>query len=51
MDIVQTLLKLAENIIANPKESKYQKFKPTNATIKRTLVEPRGTLEFAVEVC
>ena len=43
-------MKLAENIIAHPDDPKYQKFKPTNATINRLLVEPRGTLEFAVAV-
>ncbi|KAI0719546.1 hypothetical protein C8T65DRAFT_635723 [Cerioporus squamosus] len=48
LESLQTLLKLAENIIAHPDELKYQRFKPTNATIKRTLVEPRGTLEYAV---
>ncbi len=46
----QTLLKLAENVIAHPEDPKYQKFKPTNTTIKRLLVEPRGTLEYAVAV-
>ena len=46
----QTLLKLAENIIAHPEDPKYQKFKPTNTTINRLLVEPRGTLEYAVAV-
>ncbi|RDX55623.1 hypothetical protein OH76DRAFT_755621 [Lentinus brumalis] len=48
LESLQTLLKLAENIIAHPDEAKYQKFKPTNPTIQRTLVEPRGTLEYAV---
>lgn len=48
LESLQTLLKLAENIIAHPDEAKYQKFKPTNAMIKRTLVDPRGTLEYAV---
>ena len=44
------MLKLAENIINNPEEAKYQRFKPTNGTIKRTLVDPKGTLEYAVAV-
>ena len=47
---IQTLLKLAENILAHPDEAKYQKFKPTNSTINRLLVEPKGTLEYAVAV-
>ncbi|CDO75594.1 hypothetical protein BN946_scf184858.g34 [Trametes cinnabarina] len=50
LEALQTLLKLAENIIDHPDEVKYQRFKPTNPTIKRLLVEPRGTLEYAVAV-
>ncbi|KAI0638195.1 hypothetical protein C8Q77DRAFT_416722 [Trametes polyzona] len=48
LESLQTLLKLAQNIIDHPDEAKYQRFKPTNATIKRVLVDPRGTLEYAV---
>ncbi|KAI0335476.1 hypothetical protein GY45DRAFT_1240298 [Cubamyces sp. BRFM 1775] len=48
LEALQTLLKLAQNIIDHPGEAKYQKFKPTNASIKRLLVDPRGTLEYAV---
>ncbi|KAI0352950.1 hypothetical protein OH77DRAFT_1428070 [Trametes cingulata] len=48
LESLQTLLKLAQNIIDHPDEPKYQRFKPTNATIKRVLVDPRGTLEYAV---
>ncbi|KAH9853464.1 hypothetical protein C2E23DRAFT_821546 [Lenzites betulinus] len=48
LESLQTLLKLAQNIIDHPGEAKYQRFKPTNATIKRVLVDPRGTLEYAV---
>ncbi|KAI0771636.1 hypothetical protein BD413DRAFT_445850, partial [Trametes elegans] len=48
LEALQTLLKLAQNIIDHPDEAKYQRFKPTNATIKRLLVDPRGTLEYAV---
>ncbi|KAI0660974.1 hypothetical protein C8Q70DRAFT_973882 [Cubamyces menziesii] len=48
LEALQTLLKLAQNIIDHPGEVKYQKFKPTNASIKRLLVDPRGTLEYAV---
>ena len=43
----QTLLKLAENILEHPDEEKYQKFKTTNPTIKKLLVDPKGTLEYA----
>ncbi|EIW61950.1 uncharacterized protein TRAVEDRAFT_163609 [Trametes versicolor FP-101664 SS1] len=48
LESLQTLLKLAQNIVDHPDEVKYQRFKPTNATIKRVLVDPRGTLEYAV---
>ncbi|TFY51527.1 hypothetical protein EVJ58_g10519 [Rhodofomes roseus] len=41
---------LAENIAAHPGEDKYKKFKPTNTKIKRVLVDPKGTLEYAVAV-
>ncbi|TBU49543.1 hypothetical protein BD309DRAFT_947092 [Dichomitus squalens] len=50
LESLQTLLKLAENIIAHPDDPKYQKFKPTNSTINRLLVEPKGTLEYAVAI-
>ncbi|OBZ70199.1 hypothetical protein A0H81_10039 [Grifola frondosa] len=48
LESLQTLLKLADNILEHPDDTKYQKFKPTNANIKRRLVDPRGTLEYAV---
>ncbi len=41
------MLKLAENIIEHPDEEKYQRFKSTNPTIKRLLVDPKGTIEYA----
>ncbi|KZT71571.1 hypothetical protein DAEQUDRAFT_724105 [Daedalea quercina L-15889] len=43
-----TLKTLAENIVAHPNEDKFKKFKPTNSKIKRVLVDPKGTLEYAV---
>ncbi|CCM01579.1 uncharacterized protein FIBRA_03639 [Fibroporia radiculosa] len=45
---LQILKTLAENILAHPDEEKYRKFKPTNSKIKTLLVEPKGTLEYAV---
>ncbi|KDQ21045.1 hypothetical protein BOTBODRAFT_169708 [Botryobasidium botryosum FD-172 SS1] len=44
---VKTLLTLADNILKNPGEEKYQSFKTTNGLIKRTLVEVKGGLEYA----
>ena len=46
----QILLKLSGNILDHPGEDKYSKFKPTNQKIKEYLVDPQGTLEYAVEV-
>lgn len=46
----QTLLTIAENILNHPGETKYQQFKPTNTIIKKNLVEPKGALEYAIEV-
>ncbi|EKM59515.1 uncharacterized protein PHACADRAFT_250072 [Phanerochaete carnosa HHB-10118-sp] len=50
LESLQTLLKLAENIIQNPNELKYQKFKTTNGNIKRLIIDPKGTLEYAREM-
>ena len=38
---------LADNILKNPNDTKYYRFKPTNAKIRRVLVEPKGTIEYA----
>ncbi|OCH94099.1 hypothetical protein OBBRIDRAFT_789626 [Obba rivulosa] len=48
LEALAILLTLAENILNHPAEEKYYKFKPTNARIKRLLVDPKGTLEYAV---
>ncbi|CAL1700664.1 unnamed protein product [Somion occarium] len=48
LESLDILLKLAENIIKHPDEDKYLRFKPTNAKIKQYLVDPKGTLEYAV---
>ena len=41
---------LSENIINHPEEEKYHRFKPTNTAIRKKIVDPKGTLEYAVEV-
>ena len=46
----QILLTIADNLIKDPENPKYQQFKPTNNTIKRNLVDVKGALEYAVEV-
>ncbi|PPQ98568.1 hypothetical protein CVT24_004059 [Panaeolus cyanescens] len=46
----QILLTISENLIKEPGNPKYQRFKPTNSIIKRDLVEPKGALEYAIEM-
>ena len=48
--VSKTLSMLARNIIDHPDEEKYHRFKPTNTTIRKKIVDPRGSLEYAVEV-
>ncbi|KAF9057603.1 hypothetical protein BJ165DRAFT_1421752 [Panaeolus papilionaceus] len=47
---LKILLTISENLIKEPGNPKYQKFKPTNSIIKRDLVEPKGALEYAIEM-
>jgi len=49
-EAIRTLFGLAENLINHPGEEKYRRFKTTNATIRRKLVDPKGTLEYAREL-
>lgn len=46
----QTLLTIAENLLREPGNPKYQQFKPTNGVIQRELMNPRGAIEYAIEV-
>jgi len=48
LEALDTLVKLSDNILEHPDETKYQRFKPTNPKIKAVLVDPKGTLEYAV---
>lgn len=41
---------IAENLIREPENPKFQQFKPTNNVIKRDLVDSKGALEFAIEL-
>ncbi|PFH52755.1 hypothetical protein AMATHDRAFT_73885 [Amanita thiersii Skay4041] len=50
MSSLKTLLTIAENLIREPNNAKFKQFKPTNTIIKRELVDPKGTLEYAVEL-
>jgi hypothetical protein len=41
---------MAENIVKEPDNPKYQRFKPTNNLIKCRLINPKGALEYAIAV-
>jgi len=45
---LQTLLTIAENLLREPDNPKFQQFKTTNQTIKARLMDPKGTLEYAI---
>ncbi|KAI6113649.1 hypothetical protein EV401DRAFT_2058634 [Pisolithus croceorrhizus] len=45
---LRTLLRIADNLLREPDNPKFQQFKPTNDIIKRQLMEPKGTLEYAI---
>jgi len=50
MSSMNTLLKIADNLKREPDNPKFKRFKTTNAYIKRDLVDPKGALEYAVEM-
>jgi len=50
MESLKVLLKIAENLLREPNNPKFQRFKTTNSLIKRHLVDPKGTLEYAIEL-
>ncbi|KAF9009034.1 hypothetical protein BDQ17DRAFT_1349410 [Cyathus striatus] len=50
MASLQTLLTLSENLLRDPENPKFQQFKPTNALIKRNLMDPKGAIEYAIEL-
>lgn len=47
---LKTLFTIAQNLLREPDNPKYQQFKPTNNIIKKNLVDPKGTLEYAIEL-
>ncbi|KAK0196143.1 hypothetical protein F5146DRAFT_1028687 [Armillaria mellea] len=47
---LKTLLRLANKIIENPDNEKYQRIKINNPTIKMDIVDPKGALEFAIKM-
>ncbi|KAI9574443.1 hypothetical protein HD554DRAFT_2047106 [Boletus coccyginus] len=48
MDSLKTLSMMAENILREPDNPKYQTFKRENDLIKRRLIDPKGALEYAL---
>ncbi|KAG6333770.1 hypothetical protein ID866_5318 [Astraeus odoratus] len=46
---LETLSTIAENLLREPDNPKFQQFKPTNDLIRRRLVEPKGALEYAIK--
>ncbi|KAI9513201.1 hypothetical protein F5148DRAFT_280415 [Russula earlei] len=45
---LRTLSMIAENLLCEPDNPKFRRFKPTNSIIKRDLINPKGALEYAV---
>ncbi|KAF8484284.1 hypothetical protein JB92DRAFT_2821564 [Gautieria morchelliformis] len=50
MSSLKTLLTISENLLSQPHNEKFKQFKPTNPLIKKTLVDVKGALEYAVAV-
>jgi len=48
LESLKTLLTISENLLREPHNPKFQQFKPTNQVIKRTIMDPKGTLEYAI---
>ncbi|THH28943.1 hypothetical protein EUX98_g5238 [Antrodiella citrinella] len=47
MKSLEILLELSQNIITHPDEVRYLRIKPTNNTIMKYIMKPRGTAEYA----
>ncbi|KAH9899862.1 hypothetical protein C8Q73DRAFT_337610 [Cubamyces lactineus] len=47
---LQTVLKLAENLLAEPEEPTFRKFRRHNGHIKRLVVEPKGVLQLVIDL-
>jgi len=47
---LKTLLTITENLLREPNNPKFRQFKPTNSIIKRDLIDPKGALEFAIQL-
>ncbi|KAI0375645.1 hypothetical protein BV20DRAFT_7359 [Pilatotrama ljubarskyi] len=47
---LRTVLKLAENILAEPTNERFRRFRITNDTVRRSIMEPRGVLQLVVDL-
>ncbi|KAH7914325.1 hypothetical protein BJ138DRAFT_416111 [Hygrophoropsis aurantiaca] len=45
---LKILSSLAENLLREPENPKFRQFKSTNDVIRKRLIEPKGTLEYAI---
>ncbi|KAF5369925.1 hypothetical protein D9758_001015 [Tetrapyrgos nigripes] len=47
---LETLLKISDNLIREPENPKYQRFKTTNSIIQEQIIKPKGTVEYLREL-
>ncbi|KXN89617.1 hypothetical protein AN958_05484 [Leucoagaricus sp. SymC.cos] len=47
---VKTLLTIADNLLREPENPKFKQFKSTNSVIQRELMNPKGAIEYAIEM-
>ncbi|EKM80075.1 hypothetical protein AGABI1DRAFT_113299 [Agaricus bisporus var. burnettii JB137-S8] len=47
---LKTLLRIADNLLREPENPKFQQIKPTNPVIQRELMNPKGAIEYAIEM-
>ncbi|KAF5363787.1 hypothetical protein D9756_000414 [Leucocoprinus leucothites] len=50
MSSLKTLLTIAENLLRDPENPKFKQFKSTNSIIQRELMNPKGAIEYAIEM-
>ncbi|KAF5389098.1 hypothetical protein D9757_004913 [Collybiopsis confluens] len=50
LESLKTLYKLADNLLREPEDPKFQRFKTTNSTITKNIIDPKGTVEYLREL-
>ncbi|KAE9410556.1 hypothetical protein BT96DRAFT_381432 [Gymnopus androsaceus JB14] len=50
VESLKILFKLSENLIQEPENPKFQRFKTTNAQIQKHIISPKGTVEYLREL-